>query len=76
VASNFNDLAVWPDAQNGLSFANVTMPQFLGCCARDERPRCRAAGKSKDLAPPFVEHRPSSLERTMTTTWPVSLTAR
>jgi hypothetical protein len=26
VASNFNGLAVWPDAQNCLNFANVTMP--------------------------------------------------
>jgi hypothetical protein len=26
VASNFNGLAVWPDAQIGLYFANVTMP--------------------------------------------------
>jgi hypothetical protein len=26
VASNFNGLAVWPDAQNGLYFANETMP--------------------------------------------------
>jgi len=29
VASNLNGLAVWPDAQNGLYFANLTMPVFL-----------------------------------------------
>src|SRR6516165_10695152 len=30
------------------------------CCARRERPRCRAAQKRDEVAPPHAEHRASS----------------
>ena len=42
MARNFKGLAVWPDAQNGLYFATVTMPEgevldILVQSKRDER---------------------------------------
>jgi hypothetical protein len=45
VASNFNGLAVWPDARNGFYFANVTMPPHaLGVSGCQRAPGGMRAG--------------------------------